>query len=133
MDIKGHGLRDHIRLLAPLFGVIAAVWALRMGLAAMTCPRAVWFFISVSVTVPVCIALAAWLIYVRRFGGYANVVLATILLVCWSQLLIVAAIAFSAFTGIETVYSEPEFSFGIHNPWKHILGHLTFGVGMGIL
>jgi len=133
MKIKGHGVWDHIRLLAPLFGVIAVVWALRMGLAAVACPRTVWYYISISVVVPICIALAVFLIHIRRFGGYANVVLASLLLVVWSQLLIVTAIAFSALTGIETVYDMPEFTFGMNTPWKHIAGSLTFGVGMGTL
>ena len=133
MKIKGHGLGDHIRLLAPLFGVIAVVWALRMGLAAVTCPRSVWYYISVSIAVPICIALAVLLIYIRRFGSYANVVLASLLLVVWSQLLIVSAIAFSALTGIETVYDMPEFTFGMNTRWKHVVGTLTFGVGMATL
>ena len=29
MRIGEHGFGDHLRLLAPLFGLIAAVWALR--------------------------------------------------------------------------------------------------------
>ncbi len=32
MKISGYGLRDYIRLLGPLFGLIAAVWALRLVL-----------------------------------------------------------------------------------------------------
>ena len=133
MKINQHGLRDHIRLVAPLFGVIASVWALRLILAAAGAPAAITHVFSVTVAVPVCVLLAVLLIHIRRFGSYSNVVLAALLLVCWAQVLIVAAIAFSEVSGMENIYSESEFSFGEHSPWKHIAGHLTFGVGFGTL
>jgi hypothetical protein len=132
MKICAHGIREHIRLLAPLFALIAAVWALRMVLAAAGAPIGLVRVFSVTVAVPVCVMLAVLLIHIRRFGSYPNVVAASLLLVSWAQLLIVAAIAFSALTGMETVYTEPEFNFGM-SYWKHIAGHLTFGVGMGTL
>ena len=133
MNIKGHGLRDHIRLVGPLFGLVAAVWALRMILAAAGAPKMLVHPFSVTMAVPICIMLAVFLIHIRRFGSYTSVVFAALLLVLWSEVLISAAIAFSALSRIETVYSEPEFSFGIHSPWKHIAGHMTFGVGFGTL
>ncbi|HEV2349650.1 MAG TPA: hypothetical protein VG028_07390 [Terriglobia bacterium] len=133
MNINRHGLRDHLQLAAPLFGVIAAVWALREISDAARAPHVVVHILSVTVAVPICVIMAVLLIHVRRFGGYANVVLTALLLVSWGQLLIVTAIAFSAFTGIETVYARPEYSFRDMSPWKHIVGHLTFGVGFGSL
>lgn len=133
MNINGHGLRDHIQLAAPLFGVIAAVWALREISDAARAPHLIVHIFSVTVTVPVCVIIAVLLLHVRRFGGYANVVFTALLLVLWGQLLIVAAIAFSAFTGIESVYAEPEYSFKGMSPLQHIVGHITFGVGLGTL
>jgi hypothetical protein len=133
MNINGHGLRDHIQLAGPLFGVIAAVWALREIIEAAGAPHMVVHIVSVTVAVPVCVIMAVLLIHVRRFGGYANVVLTALLLVFWGQLLIIVAIEFSAFSGIQTVYAEPEYSFKGMSPVKHILGHLTFGVGLGTL
>lgn len=133
MNINGHGLRDHIRLAAPLFGVIAAVWALREISEAANAPHLVVHILSITVAVPICVIMAVLLIHVRRFGGYANVVLTSLLLVAWGQLLISAAIAFSAFSGVETVYAEREYSFRNMSPMKHIVGHITFGVGLGTL
>lgn len=132
MKICGRSLRDHLRLLAPLFGLIAAVWALRMVLFAAGAPRLVLRWSSVTVAGAACIMLAVFLIHVRRFGSYANVVLATFLIICWEQLLIVAAIAFATFTGTHTVYHAPEFS-GHLSPAVDIIAHLTFLLGFGIL
>ena len=132
MNINGFSLRDHLRLLAPLFGLIGAVWALRLVLAAMGASRVVLNICSVTTASAMTVLLAVLLIHGRHLGGYANVVAAIFLLECWEQGLISAAIAFGALTGTQNVYSAPEFSFGL-SPVRHILGHLSFGIGMGTL
>ena len=132
MKINGFRLRDHLRLLAPLFGLIAAVWALRLVLAAIGASRWVLSMCSVSVAGPVALLLAVLLIHTRHFGSYTNVVASAFLLAFCQQGLIIAAIAFATLTGTQNVYSAPEFSFGL-TPLRHILSHLTFGIGLGTL
>ncbi len=132
MKINGYGLRDHVRLLSPLFGLIVAVWTLRLVLYAGSAPHLLVHWVSVTLAGVVSILLAVLLIYSRRFGSYANVVAAAFLLECWQQLLIVGAIAFTALTGIETVYAAPEYTqCGGH--LCHIAGHLTLGIAFGTL
>src|SRR6266436_4187075 len=100
MSICGYGLRDHIRLLAPLFGLITLVWALRWALdAAGMSPSLVRAF-SLTAATPLAVLVAVWLIHTRGFGSYPNVVVAALLLVVFEQLLIVAAIVFAVLTGI---------------------------------
>ncbi len=132
MKINGYGLRDHLRLLAPLFGLIGAVWALRMVLWAMGAPARALSTCSVTVAGPVALLLAVLLIHGRHFGSYPNVVAAAFMVACCQQGLIIAAITFGTLTGTQNVYSAPEFSFGF-SPFRHMLGHLTFGVGLGTL
>ena len=72
------------------------------------------------------------MIHFRRFGSYPNVVAAVFLLNCCQQLLIIAAIAFTALTNVQNVYSAPEYSFG-GGYLRHILGHLIGGVVFGTL
>jgi len=132
MKIGEHGLGDHIRLLAPLFAFIAAVWALRLVLFAAGAPMGVVRASSVTVAGAIAFLFTVLLIHVRRFGSYASVVLAVFLLECCQQILIVAAIAFGALTNTEVVFARPEFSFGMDS-LHHILGQLTFGIGFGTL
>ena len=132
MKIGGQRLRDHLRLLWPLFGFIAAVWSLRMVLYAAGAPHLVMRWCSVTVAGAASVMLAVFLIHVRRFGSYPNVVLVAFLIVCWQQLLIVAAIAFSIFTRTHNVFMDPEFA-GHFTPIANILAHLTFGLGVGTL
>jgi len=135
MTISGRTLREHIQLLTPLFGLIAAVWLLRWSLYQMGLPVYLVGFLSITGIVAVSILLAALLIHAKRFGGYVNAVVAAFLLVFWSQLLIVAAILFAVLTGIENVYTLPQFSVPGPDPhhMRHMWGQLTFGIGFEAL
>jgi len=135
MKICGRGLRDHIRLLGPLFGLITLVWALRWAFDAAGFPHGLVRAFSVTVATSLALLIAVWLIHTRGFGSYPNVILASLLLTAWSQLIIVLAICFSVFSKIENVFTEPEFSIQGEDPFhvKHIIGHLTFGIGAGML
>jgi len=135
MKICGRGLRDHIRLLGPLFGLITLVWALRWAFDAAGFPHGLVRAFSVTVATSLALLIAVWLIHTRGFGSYPNVILASLLLTAWSQLIIVLAICFSVFSKIENVFTEPEFSIQGEDPFhvRHVLGHLTFGIGAGML
>lgn len=130
MNISGHSIRQHIRNLAPLFGLIAAVWALRWIASALGAHRNVVQVFSVTFTTSVCILLAVLLIHLRRFGAYASVIAAAFLLVCWEQFLIISAIAVALFTSTGNVFTAPEYSGHMGTPLAHIVGHLTFGIGI---
>ena len=134
MNICGRGLRDHIRLLAPLFGFITVVWALRWALDASEVSPGLVRVFSVTGATSLAVLIAVWMIHTRGFGSYPNVVVSSLLLVVFEQVLIVAAIAFSVVSKIENVFTRPEFSRpdDPHHV-KHILGQLTFGIGAGIL
>jgi len=135
MKIGGHGMREHIRLLAPLFVFIAAVWFLRWILAAAGSPGWLVLMISVTTATAVAILLAVVMIHFRKFGGYPNVVVASFLLNIWAQLLIIAAIAFAVLTNMPNIYSALEHSVAGYDPnhYSHMYGQLTFGIGTGTL
>lgn len=134
MNICGRGLRDHIRLLTPLFGFIALVWALRWALDAAGAPHGLVRALSVTGATSLAILIAVWLIYTRGFGSYPNVLVAAFLLVIFGQMLIIMAVLFSVVSGIENVFTHPDFSPPDDpNHVRHILGQLTFGIGAGTL
>jgi len=133
MRICGYRIRDHIRLLGPLFGFVAAVWVIRLIIGALGLGFVRLF--SVTGAYALAILLAAVLIHTRGFGSYTNVVAASVLLVAWGQLLIVLAIVFAVLTGTNNIFTAPQYSFPRDDSHhlKHILGQLTYGVGAGIL
>jgi len=134
MRIEGHGFPERVRLLAPLFGLIAAVWALRMVVFMAGAPARspLLHVISVTVTSTLAILLAVLMIHHRRFGSYTSVVAAVALLIGWEELLVSAAVAFTAVTGVVNVYSAPEYSFG-QTPWHHVASQLTLILGSRII
>ena len=66
MKIGEHGLRDHLRLLAPMFGLIAAVWALRWIMALASTPPGLVRMMSVSVAGAVAVLVAVVIIHFKR-------------------------------------------------------------------
>ena len=134
MNVCRRSLRDHIRLLTPLFGLITIVWALRWGLDAAGVSHGIVRILSLTAVTSLAILIAVWLIHKQAFGSYPNVVVASLLLVVFEQLLIIAAIGFSVITKTENVFTRPEYS-PPDDPYhvKHILGQLTFGIGAGAL
>jgi hypothetical protein len=128
MKIGEHGFGDHLRLLAPLFGLIAAVWVLRWIADIASAPPALVRGMSVSVAGAVAVLAAVALIHFKRFGGYTSVVVSAFLLVLWEELLIVAAILVTVVSGKENIYSIPEFGFGATH-LHHIAAHFTYGLG----
>jgi hypothetical protein len=135
MRIGRRGLLEHLRLLGPLFALIGAVWALRMILSAAGATGWLLGIVSMTAAAAACVALAAFLIHIRGFGSYANVVAASLLLSVWGQLLIIVAIIFSVLTGQENIYTAPEFSIPGDDPLhlRHIVGHLIVSVPIGTL
>jgi hypothetical protein len=133
MRIGGRSLREYLRLLGPLFGLITAVWGLRLIIAAVGAPGNIVRILSVTVTSSICILLAAVLIHIRRFGGYSSVITAVFLLVVWGQLLISAAIVLAMVTGGSNVYTEPEYAGRAPSLLVHLVGHLTLGIGISTL
>ena len=135
MRIGGHSLGEHLRLLTPLFVFIAGVWGLRIVLHELGVLHPLVHILSITVATAVALLFAVVLIHVKGFGSYPSVIVATVLVLAWAQLLIVLAIIFAVVTGTENIFTLPEFSMPGDDPRhiKHILGHLSFGLGGGAL
>lgn len=133
MNINGHGFRDHLHLVAPLYGLIGAVWALRMILAAAGAPHGVVVMVSVTVATAFSILVSVMLIHVRRFGSYSNVVFVAFLLSVWENFLIAAAVAIAAVTGRGNIYTALEYSGRTPTYLAHVIAQMTFGVGFGTI
>lgn len=129
MKTGAHNLRDHLRLIVPLFGVITAVWALRLVMDLAHCPASAVRMASVNVAGSVAVLVAVVLIHFKRFGGYPSIVLTAFLLTAWEQVLVVLAILATVLTGWVNIYTAPEYSYG-GSHLRHIVGHLTFGLGL---
>ncbi|HEU4388497.1 MAG TPA: hypothetical protein VFV34_11915 [Blastocatellia bacterium] len=133
MKIGGHGLREHLRLLWPLLVFIAAVWLLRLVVAAAGLSRPLVQVASVTGAAALSVLVAVVMMHFKGFGGYVNVVVTSFTILTFAHLLIVLAILFSVAFGGDNVFTRPEYSLPTEDAYhlRHILGHLTFGVGAG--
>ena len=135
MKVHGHGLREHIRFLTPLLLFVLIVWILRLLLGIAEAP--LWFSKLFSLTGASVGALliAIFWIHARGFGSYPNVVMASFFINAWTHLLIILAIIFAVMTGTNNIFTRPEFSIKEDDAFhvRHILGHLTFGIGANTL
>ncbi len=135
MRIGEHRVREHIRLLIPAFVLVTGVWLLRMIVWSAGTPIGLTKLLSVTVTTMASVLLSVILIHSRRFGGYASVVVASLCLNVWAQVLIILSILYTISTGKINVYAAPEFTLpgNATGQWPHLYGHLTFGIGVGSL
>jgi hypothetical protein len=135
MKVGGRQIREHLRFLRPLFTFVTVVWLLRLALGAAEAPLWLLSVFSVTAGAAAAVFLAVLLIHVRKFGSYPNVVVASLLLNAWGQLLVIAAVVFSVVTNTTNVFTWSEFSMPGDDPLhlRHIYGHLTFGIGLGTL
>ncbi len=135
MKVHGHGIREHIRFLAPLLLLVLIVWILRLLLGIANTPF--WFskLFSVNGASVVALLIAIFWIHTRGFGSYPNVVMSSFLIHTWAHLLIIVAIIFAVATGTNNIFTRPEFSIKEDDAFhvRHILGHLTFGIGANTL
>lgn len=124
--------REMVRLFLPLFGVVSAVWLLRLILGAAGAPDWLLAPLSITLVTPASVLLAVVLIHAKRAGGYGLVALASLLLAALGQILVALAVAFTIATGIQNVYSYPEFSPQT-SQLAHVYGHLFLIVPFTVL
>ena len=132
---------SQIRLLTPLFLLTAAFWAIRIVLGVIAAPSWLLTIFSATVVIPLTVFLATLGIFARKEPSYGAVLVSALSLVGAAQLLICTTILFSLLTGIQTIYTAPEFSpFEEPRHLWHLLSHLLaipvgalFGFAMGSL
>lgn len=132
MRIGERSFGEHFRLLVPLLIFIAAVGILRLIFYELLGFSWIVRVMSVTVATAVSVLLATFLIYRKRFGGYANVLVSTFLLVSWGHIFTVLMILLAIWSGGHNVFTAPEYSHPLTHA-QHIIGHLTFGIGIGNL
>lgn len=135
MKIQGYTLREYWQLAAPLFALILIVMLLRLIVGFLHAPGWVVKVLSLNGASSLAAVIAILLMHVRKFGSYQHVFIVTFMLIVFREILIIAAILFTVLTGIDTIFAAPEFSLPKDDPHhiRHIVGHLTFGIGGGTL
>ncbi len=133
MSLRGLALRQHLKLIAPMLGIVMAVWAIRILAYEAGFSLTTVRLFSVTLTVQICLVLAVVQIHLRK-GRYFSVVMASLLFNLWAQLLICSMLLFAIVTGTSNVFTHPQFAVpGATNLWVQIRGQMTLVLGFNML
>jgi len=124
----GKSLSDYIAF-SKLFLILIPVVALTrlaLSLAGLPVSSVRW----VSVTAVFWVGVVYYAIRVQRtgFGSYKQLLAIYLLQSFVMEVVITAAIALAIFTGVDNIYSVPEYAFGADGKtWAHAGAHLVVG------
>src|SRR5215475_509417 len=134
MMIFGKPLSKYVAFAWLFLILIFATGVVRLALSLTGSPNSTarWF----TMTGLAWIAVLYYSIRMRtsRFGSYKELLVVFVLLDWTAQLVAVAGIAIAIFTGVNNVFSAPEFAFGSDGKtWTHLGAHLLIGTTVGAL
>jgi len=108
-------------------GLIAAVGLARLGLSLAGLPNTTVMWLSMNVVAWAGALYYGVAVHTRGFGSYKQLLplgfFQTVLMQSIAVLGILLSIA-----GLQNIFAAPEYSFGAHSQWFHILAHLTVGI-----
>jgi hypothetical protein len=133
MTIFGKPVSRYIAFCRLFLILIALTGILRLALSLGGVPNdtAKWF----SMTVLVWIAAVYYSIRIHTtgFGSYKQVLVVGALLNLSTQVISIAGILITIFTGQGNIFTAPEFAFGVGSPWAHVAAHIFIGSVAGSL
>src|SRR4030095_7248459 len=109
--------------------VAAFVSRLAIGLSGVPVPTARW--VSINLVLLVGLVYCSIAVHTRRFGSYKQLLGLLFVQTAFAHLLIALGIALAIVTGIDNIYTAPEFFGGSSGKnWLHVLAH---GIGALII
>jgi hypothetical protein len=105
----GKSLTDYIAFLRPTLILIAAVWALRLGLSLAGLPISGAQFVSVTGALVLGALYYGWAVGQEGFGSFKQLYGLNLVQGVFSQTLVALAIVLAIVTGQDNIYTTPEF------------------------
>ena len=105
----GKPLSEYVRFQGPVLILIAAVWALRLGLSLAGAPIAGIQFLSVTAVLVLAALYYGWAVERRGFGSFPQLYVLNLIQGVFSQTLVAFAIVLAMVLGRDNIYSIPEF------------------------
>jgi hypothetical protein len=105
----GKSLSEYVAFQKPILILIAAVWALRLGLSLAGVPISGAQFVSVTVVLVLGALYYGWAVGQKGFGSFKQLYGLNLIQCVFSQTLVALAIVLATVTGQDNIYSIPEF------------------------
>jgi hypothetical protein len=133
MTIFGRRFSDYVRFCKLFLVLIAGVGIFRLLLSLSGVPNetAKWF--SITAVSWIGLFYHAVRIPATRFGSYKQLLVICFLQNAVAQIIAISAILVALLTGVDNIYSIPEYAFGGTNRWLHLGAHIVIGTPAGTL
>lgn len=106
--------------------VVAFVSRLAIGLSGVPVPTTRW--ISINIVLLVGLIYCSIAVHTKRFGSYKQLLGLLFVQNAFAHLLIAVGIILAIVTGIDNIYTAPEFFGGSDGKnWLHVLAHAVAG------
>ena len=134
MTFFGRPLSDYVRFCKPFLIVIPIVGILRLALSVSGEPNSMVKWLSVTALVWIGTLYYAVRVHTTGFGSYKQLLPICALLNLAAQVVIISGIIVAILTGVNNIYSAPEYAFGADGKtWLHVGAHLGIGTIAGSL
>ncbi len=134
MNLFGKSVSEYVSFEKWILGLIALVGAARLALSLAGLPNSEVKWLSVTVVGILGILYCAIRVPTAGFGSYRHLLPLLVLQAVVANLIVVGGIILAMATGVNNIYSAPEFSGGGEGKtWQHVGGHVIFGMVLGPL
>jgi len=130
MTIFGKSLSEYVSFTRLFLILIPLVGLLRLGLSLQGVPVSTVRWFSMTVVGLIALIYYAIRVHTSGFGSYKQLLVVLVLQSLVSQAVSVLAIVLTMVTGVENIFSAPEFG---GSQWIHVFAHLFLATIFGAL
>jgi hypothetical protein len=123
----GKKLSQYLGFQKLFLALIAAVGLARLGLSLAGLPNSTVTWLSMNVVAWAAALYYGVAVHTRGFGSYKQILPLGLFQTVLMQAIAVLGILLSI-AGFPNIFTAPEYSFGAHSQWTHLLAHLTVGI-----
>ena len=128
MPLFGKTLSDYLRFARGVLILTIAVGVTRLLLSLAGAPTSIAVWFSLTGVMLVAMLYFAVRTHTSGFGSYRHLLILLALQILVSEAIVAGGIAITAVTGVENIFSIPEYSGGENpNHWVHAGLHLALG------
>jgi hypothetical protein len=130
----GKSFGEYVRFQRWILILIALVFLARLGVSLAGVPLAQGKWVSINFVLLVGLVYCAVAVHTAGYGAYKQLLGLLLVQVFFAHLLIASGIALGVLTGVDNIFTAPEFFGGADGKnWGHVLAHLVGGVVLALL
>jgi hypothetical protein len=134
MTVFNKRLSEYVAFTKLFLVLIAVAGIVRLALSLSGTPNSTAKWISITGLMWIGVVYYAVRVHTTGFGSYKQLLVIYFLQSLVAQAIIIAAIVLAIFTGVDNIFSAPEYAFGGDGKtWLHAGAHLLLGTTAGTL